>query len=135
VVLSETASVVWLDAEELRARAARASELALALQGSLCRQSAALRAKVEILGAGSVSARLANLFVQLAARFGDEREDGHLIVPIALSRAALASLVSARTETVIRTLRPWEDDGLLATRADGFVLADPRALRAIADEG
>lgn len=135
VVTSDSATVVWLDADEVRARAARSPELARAVQESLCRQSGALRSKVEILGAGSVPARLANLFVHLAARFGDQDDDGQVIVPVALSRAALASLVSARTETVIRTLRPWEDDGLLITRDGGFVLADPPALRAIADEG
>jgi len=135
VVTSDTASVIRLDAHAVLAQSALCPDLSLALQHALCRHNAALRTKVEILSAGTVKARLANLFLHLAARFGDDAVDGTVVVPVALSRTALASLVSARTETVIRTLRPWERDGLVVTRDGAFVLGDVAILRGFADQG
>lgn len=135
VVTSERATVVRIDARVVKRCSARCPELAGALQQALCRHSAALWSKVEILSAGSVRARLANLFLHLAGRFGEVQRDGSVVVAVALSRATLASLVSARVETVIRALRPWETDGVVSTRDGTFVLADPAALAAFAAEG
>jgi len=63
------------------------------------------------------------------------RRDRTVVVPLALSRTTLASLVSARTETVIRALRPWEKDGVLATRDGAFRIDDVATLEACAAEG
>lgn len=135
VVTSDHATVVRLDAPTLLDLSTCCPELAAGLHQSLCRHTGALRTKVEILAAGSVRARLAHLFVHLAGRFGDELADGTTMIPLALSRTALASLVSARTETVIRLLRPWEADGLLVTRDGAFYVSDLRVLSAFAAEG
>lgn len=135
VVTSETATVIRLDAQLVRKCSARCPELAAALQQALCRHAAALRTKVDILAAGTVRARLANLFLHLAARFGEVLADGTVVVPVALPRTTLASLVSARTETVIRALRPWETSGLVVTRDGAFLLSDTAALAAYAAEG
>lgn len=135
VVTSEAAEVVRLEASEVQRCAALYPALAGALQQALCRHAAVLRTKVEILAAGSVRARLAKLFLHLAARFGEELEDGTVVVPVALSRTTLASLVSARSETVIRALRPWEQSGVVVTRAGAFHLSGTSALAACAAEG
>jgi len=135
VVVSEDAVLLAIPTQPVRALSRREPALAHALQRALLRHTEALRTKVAIMAAGSVRARLANLFIHLAARFGERRADGTTLVPLGLSRGALASLVSARTETVIRALRPWEKAGLVVTTADGFVLAQLDALRACADEG
>ena len=135
VVTSEHATVVRVDAQRVLEQSALCPALALALQRALCRHAAALRTKVDILAAGSVRARLANLFLHLASRFGDELADGAVVVPLALSRTTLASLVSARTETVIRALRPWEKDGVLSTRDGAFRIDDVATLEACAAEG
>lgn len=135
VVTSDAATILRLDAHRVLELSARSPELSLALQQALCRHNAALRTKVEILAAGTVPARLANLFLHLAARFGDDADDGTVVIPLALSRAALASLVSARTETVIRALRPWARGGLVTTRAGTFVLGDLECLRRFASQG
>lgn len=135
VVVSEDAVLLAIPSHLVRDRSMREPALAHALQRALLRHTEALRTKVAIMAAGSVRARLANLFVHLAARFGERCADGTVRVPLSLSRGALASLVSARTETVIRALRPWEKTGVVVTTADGFVLAQLDALRACADEG
>ncbi|MBP8810867.1 MAG: Crp/Fnr family transcriptional regulator [Kofleriaceae bacterium] len=135
IVSSTTATIIKLDATHVLALSAQSAELSLALQRALCRHSAALRTKVEILAAGSVRARLANLFLHLATRFGDDLPDGTVVIPIALPRATLASLVSARVETVIRALGPWEKSGLVKTRAGAFHLGDLGELEASAAGG
>ena len=135
VVSSESATVIKVDAQRVLEQSALCPALALALQQALCRHAAALRTKVEILSAGTVRARLANLFLHLASRFGDELADGTVAVPVALSRTTLASLVSARTETVIRALRPWERAGVVVTEGGRFVLGDLPTLTACAAEG
>lgn len=135
VVSSSTATIVRLDAAVVLEQAVVSAELSLALQQALCRHAAALRTKVEILAAGSVRARLANLFLHLATRFGDEAADGTVVVPVAMPRTTLASLVSARTETVIRALRPWERSGVVVTRSGAFHLGDLGELEACAAGG
>jgi len=87
------------------------------------------------VSAGSVPARLATLLLQLAERFGDEDESGVCVVPILLSRSALARLVSARVETVIRALSGWSKANLVRTTESGFELVDSSALQALADAG
>lgn len=135
VVTSDVATVIKVDAQRVLEQSALCPALALALQQALCRHAAALRTKVEILSAGTVRARLANLFLHLAARFGDELADGTVAVPVALSRTTLASLVSARTETVIRALRPWERAGVVITEGGRFVIGDLPTLTACAAAG
>ena len=135
VVTSTRATVLRVDAQRVLEQSALCPELAVALQQALCRHSAALRTKVEILAAGTVRARLANLFLHLATRFGDELVDGTVAVSVVLSRTALASLVSARTETVIRAMAPWQRSKLVVTDEHGFRLRDLAALAAVAAEG
>jgi CRP/FNR family transcriptional regulator, nitrogen oxide reductase regulator len=135
VVASDHAVVIAIPARRLLELSTRQPAIASALQQALLRHSAALRTKVEILSAGTVKARLANLFLHLAARFGDEPRKGAIVVPLPLSRAALAGLVSARVETVIRALRPWELSGVVRTIDGGFVIGSVATLQACCDLG
>lgn len=91
----------------------------------------ALHEKVDILSAGNVEQRLAKLFAVLCERYGDELEGGTHCVPVALTRADLASFVAARTETVIRTLSSWQKRGLVSSTSTGFDVPDPKALLAL----
>lgn len=135
VVVSASAVVVAIPSRALLELSATEPAVATALQQALLRHGAALRAKVAIVSAGSVRARLGRLFLHLADRFGEVQSDGVTSVPLNLSRGALASLVSARTETVIRALRAWEKDGVVVTTGDRFLLADMGTLRACVDAG
>jgi len=107
--------------------------LALAFNRSLCEQTTMLRSRIDVLSAGAVPQRLAMLLLHLAERFGDTDDAGGAHIPLPLSRVALARLVSARAETVIRVASDWQKRGLLTTDAAGFHLIDPAALQAIAD--
>jgi CRP-like cAMP-binding protein len=127
--------VVRLPAELVLARMARDPELGKAVQTALLDHTRALVAKIDIVSAGSVTARLATLLLHLYERFGDEDESGTSTVAIPISRTGLARLVSARPETVIRALSSLVKAQVLAPLADGFAIPDLDRLRALAREG
>lgn len=135
IASSEVVEALCLRAEPVLAAMAVDPSLALAFNRVLCDTSSVLRARIDVLSAGSVPRRLATLMLQLADRFGDTGDDGVVRVPVALSRGALSRLVSARVETVIRTASEWQKRGMLGTDATGFELLDVAALQRVADEG
>lgn len=124
VVCSESARVIQLPRDELLAQMQRHPGLAISINQAMGDRVHALHAKVEILSAGGVEARLASLLLDLAERFGDELEDGSLIIPLALSRQDLANLVSTTFETTVRVMSKWQKAGVLTTSQDGFVVRD-----------
>lgn len=134
VVLSELVTIVKVPRELVLAVMERNPTVARSIQEVLLEHMSALTAKIDVVSAGSVPARLATLLLQLAERFGDEDEDEVCTVPVLLSRSALARMVSARVETVIRTLSGWNKVNLVRTTALGFEIADCAALRALADQ-
>lgn len=96
--------------------------LGLSLARSVQQKLNTLMAKIEVLSAGSVEARLATLLMQLDERFGDEFDDGTIRVPVALSRQELADLVSTSFETAIRAMTRWEREGIVETTPNGFTI-------------
>ncbi len=87
--------------------------------------------RIDVLSAGSVEARLAQMLLTLYERFGDDFDDGSSTIPIRLSRQELASLVSTTEETAIRVMTRWERTGLVEGDENGFVLKDLEALRGV----
>jgi CRP/FNR family transcriptional regulator, nitrogen oxide reductase regulator len=128
VVASKTADVLSVDAAPVLALAERDLEIADAITRALLDHAEMLQEKITVMSAGSVPKRLATLFLALAERFGDERFDGALTIPVALSRGELACLISARVETTIRVVRKFERMGLLETNGGGFVIRDVAGL-------
>lgn len=135
VASSEHVELLCVRAEPVLAAMATDPQLANAFTRALSQSSAMLRGRIDVLSAGSVPRRLATLLLQLSERFGDSGEDGVMRVPVALSRGALARLVSARVETVIRTASDWQKRGILSTDSAGFELLDAPELERIAAEG
>ena len=129
---SQTLEALRVPADALHAAMERDAALGRAVTQALLAHTRALRLKIEVLSAGEVPQRLATLFLHLAERFGDEAEDGAVLLPLHLSRGMLARLVGARAETVTRVMSAWEKDGLVATRPDGFTIHTPARLRALA---
>lgn len=109
--------------------------LARAVQLALLDHTQMLTAKIDIVSAGSVTARLATLLLHLSERFGDEQEDGVVRVPISLSRVALSRLISARVETVIRALSAMRREGVLRMSTEGVEIVRQEALRKKAADG
>jgi CRP-like cAMP-binding protein len=107
-------------------------EVADSVNRSLVEHTRALQEKIKIVTAGPVAQRLATLLLHLVGRFGDELDDGSLIVPVALSRSELARVVDATVETTIRAMSRWNKQGIVGTVPEGFVVRDIEALRKLA---
>lgn len=107
------------------------ARLAVAMNRALLDHTRLLHAKVDVLTAGTVAQRIAAFLLDLAERFGDEGLDGRTYVPLALSRAQIASYVGARVETVIRVCSSWQKGGLLVTSKEGFVIRSLEDLRSL----
>lgn len=131
-VLTPSLEALAVPAAATREAAAHDPSCAAAIQEALLEHTRALRAKIEILSAGKVPSRLASLLLYLAERFGDDDDRGATFIPIALSRPMLAHLVSARPETVIRTLTRWRKEGMVQADDEGFVVREPKRLAEIA---
>lgn len=129
-------AVIWqTPAAPVLAEAARNAAWASALRQPLLRHTEILLQKIEVASAGPVPHRLAVLLLVLAARFGGAAAPGprRPDLPIRLSRGELAALIGARTETTIRILRHWEQEGIVAQGREGWRL-DLERLRALAGE-
>lgn len=107
-------------------------EVAAAVNASLIDHTRALQDKIRIMTAGAVPKRLATLLLHLIDRFGDEMNDGSVVVPVALSRSELARIIGATVETTIRAMSRWGKQGIVQTTPSGFVVRDVAALRALA---
>lgn len=123
-------TVLCIEAAPILAVMRERPDVGAAVSRVLLEHTDVLRWKVDVMSAGTVTRRLAALFLHFAERFGDEDEAGRLLIPVPLTRQHLARLVGARTETVIRAVSGWTKSGTLETTKDGFVIASEAALRA-----
>lgn len=131
VALGDAVALLSIRADALHEALAGSVAMGRAVRRALLEHTAALRAKIDIVSAGSVPRRLAALMVYLIERFGRPAADGAVMVDVALTREDIAQLVSARVETVIRILSRWHKAGWLANRAGGTEIARADMLRRI----
>jgi CRP-like cAMP-binding protein len=99
-----------------------------ALHGNLLRA----HRRVEDLSVFGVRQRLARFLIRLADWTGQE-EHGRMVVPLALSRQELASLVGTTMETTIRVMTNLREEGLVEPAKSGMVLRDRAALELVAE--
>lgn len=111
--------VLWVSSEGLRLLCEKEPAVLSSVHQSLHKHVALLRDQIGTLSAGGVELRLATLFHHLEARFGTPI-DGGTLVRVDLSRAMLAELVAARTETVVRVISAWRDAGVMREMHDGL---------------
>jgi CRP-like cAMP-binding protein len=90
-----------------------------------------LHAKIDVLTAGTIAARIALFLIDLAERFGDERDDGSTAIPLSLSRAQIAGYVDARVETVIRCFSAWRREGLVVVEPGATVIPSLARMREV----
>jgi CRP-like cAMP-binding protein len=130
---SAVVEVLRIPAAAVRETMAREAEVGSAMMHVLFNYTATLTAKLDLLHAGSVPQRLARLFLMLSDQFGDELEDGSLIIPVFLARSELAAFVGARVESVIRAISAWQKLGWVRTADSGFEILAPHELISIAN--
>jgi CRP/FNR family transcriptional regulator, nitrogen oxide reductase regulator len=87
---------------------------------------------VRSLAGDPVEARLAGALLRLAERDGTRGARG-ITLPFTLTRQSLADMTGTTVETTIRIMSRWQKDRLVRDDAGRLVLADPEALRALAE--
>jgi len=127
--------VLRIPAEPVLERLRADATLAGGVQRLLLDHARLLHTKIDVLTAGTVATRIAAFLLDLAERFGDERDDGRTAIPLALSRAQVASYVDARVETVIRCFSAWRKRGLVVVGRDETVIPSVSRLRSSVDLG
>lgn len=133
IALGGPVEALLLRAEALREALGGSVAVGLAVNRALLQHTAALRAKIDIVSAGSVPRRLAALMRYLIERFGRPTDTGTVIVEAYLGRDEISQLVSARVETVIRILSRWQKAGWLASRPGRIEILRPDMLQRIGD--
>lgn len=124
-------TVLAVDRGELLAALSLHGAAALAFARNLARMNEQLTRRLA-LSTTTADARLARILVDLGERFGDELEDGSVLIPLRVTRAQLAALVGATVETTIRTLSRWHRDGLIVSDELGIVIKHPAQLASLA---
>ena len=87
---------------------------------------------VRSLAADPVEARVAAMLLRLAERDG-KRRPGGIMLPYHLTRRSLADMTGTTVETTIRIVSRWQKDRLVRDEDGRLLLADPAALRTIAE--
>lgn len=82
-----------------------------------------LEATIQTLTAKDVDSRIATLLLNLAEQFGIQKQ-GHIEIPLKLTREEMANLIGLTRETVSRKLSQFQSDGLIE-------LVDSRTIRLI----
>jgi CRP/FNR family transcriptional regulator len=98
------------------------------------RRLRAAHESVRALAADPVEARLAAALLRLAERDGERGPRG-ITLPYHLTRQSLADMTGTTVETTIRVVSRWQKDRLVRDEGGRLLLADPEALRAIAEGG
>ena len=133
IALGEPAEVLLIRAEALRNASDDSIAVGRAVNHALLRHTVALRAKIDIVSAGTVPRRLAALMRYLIGRFGHTTATGSVIVDVHLARDELSQIVSARVETVIRILSRWQKAGWIASRPGRIEIMRPDMLERIVE--
>jgi CRP/FNR family transcriptional regulator len=106
----------------------RNPEFARGIIRELTRLTIALTRKLEEMRGQRVDTRIAQLFLTLADRMGEETVEG-FVIPIRLSRQDVADLVGTTVESAIRTLSRWGQEKVLISARDRFVIPSLSELR------
>lgn len=133
IAIGGAVDVLSIRADVLQEALETSVAVGLAVNRALLQHTAALRAKIDIVSAGSVPRRLAALMIYLIERFGRTAGADAVAVEVNLTREEISQLVSARAETVIRILSRWQKAGWLTSRPGGIEITRADMLRRILD--
>lgn len=102
--------------------------LSEAFRELLAERAALLCRRVDELGSGQVERRVAKLLLRLGEEVGEQRSEGALFIPIALTRQDLADMCGTTIETASRLMARWARQSVVKTEPRGFVVLDGVAL-------
>jgi CRP/FNR family transcriptional regulator len=129
---TEPTVVLKIPADTMLALAERHPTFIKELALLIGRRLRAAHDSVKALAVDPVEARLAAALLRLAEREGAKTRQG-IALPFHLTRQSLADMTGTTVETTIRTVSRWLRDGVVVDEGGRLVLADPEALRALAE--
>jgi CRP/FNR family transcriptional regulator, nitrogen oxide reductase regulator len=128
----ETSVVLKIPREPIIALSERYPGVIRAMALMIGRRLRAAHESVRALAVDPVEARLAAALLRLAERDGERGPHG-ITLPYHLTRQSLADMTGTTVETTIRIVSRWQKDRLVRDDGGRLLLADPEALRAVAE--
>lgn len=124
----EDAKICFIPKETFMNLLSKDSSLYRKLMKEVCHELGIMEEKVTQLSQKSVRERLAFTLLMLKETYGVEEREASQKIDIALSREDLASIVGTATETVIRLLAEFKQDGLIGFEGKKIRILNPKAL-------
>jgi CRP/FNR family transcriptional regulator len=128
---TETSTILKIPRDPIVALTERHPSVIREMALMIGRRLRAAHESMRSLAADPVEARLAAALLRLAERDG-ERGPGGVTLPYHLTRQSLADMTGTTVETTIRVVSRWQKDRLVRDDGGRLILADPDALREIA---
>jgi CRP/FNR family transcriptional regulator len=128
----EACRVARFEVNEFRRLIHRTPQLALNMIATMAELLHALTVKIEDLSLREVGARLCRHLLELAEGASGAPRDG-LTLELETTKTALAARIGTISETLSRTFRKLQQQGLLRVERNRVTLLDCRRLREVAD--
>ena len=109
------------------------SDLYRKLMKSVCHELGLMEEKITDLAQKSVRERLAHTLLMLKETYGIDGDENSQKIDIALSREDIASIVGTATETVIRLLSEFKNDGYISLEGKKIRILNTKALAKTSD--
>ncbi|MDH5751202.1 MAG: Crp/Fnr family transcriptional regulator [Deltaproteobacteria bacterium] len=130
-VAQEPTSVLSMTSQDYILMLEKYPEVAMRIIRDLSLRLRTLRKHIEMLGENGIATRIAHLLVTYARQNGRQINGDGVLVPLHLTRAEMASMVSARIETVIRIMSRWHKKNIVHSVPEGFHIPNIQILEAI----
>jgi CRP/FNR family transcriptional regulator len=128
----EPCRLAHFEANEFRHLVQRSPQLALNMIATMAELLHTLTAKIEDLSLREVGARLCRHFLELAQQEFGTPKDGQPL-KLETTKTALAARLGTISETLSRTFRKLQQNGLLRVERNRVILLDCRRLRDVAE--
>jgi len=127
----EPARLMFIPREDFLAFMRKYPDVAFRLIEKLSRELKAFGDKLVEISAYSAKERMARVLLELAWAFGRETPEG-LDIGVELPRGEIAEMAGITTETAVRILSEFKDQGILALPGRRIVILKPEVLRSLA---
>jgi CRP/FNR family cyclic AMP-dependent transcriptional regulator len=126
-------TVLVIDRPEFNAFLERNPQITARLLSFLCQRLRGADEMIEEMAFLEVPGRLARLLLRLARSYGHRTDGGHRI-GLKLAQQDLGNLIAASRESVNKTLRAWQDAGVIDMQQGYITLLRPDDLEGLAGE-
>ncbi len=124
----EDSRICFIDKKFIMKAMQKHPSLSFNLISRLSRDLGSAEQKVASLFQKNVRERLAELILVLKESYGVSNEDGSFTLNIKLTREEMASMIGTASETLIRFMSEFKDDGLITQQGKTIIILDEEAL-------